>query len=281
MEQCTDYSIGVLITQYELGQLNEKDCDRFEEHLLNCDYCSKEIEKMELFTDSVCDNKEEILEKLHAQGISYEAERQKLLARRRHVQVKTPLMDQIFQYLQAFWQPKIYVPALVTTSLIILLFILPRTSQHPDNPYLTYLSFEKAPYQRLRTAVETEAQRFFTQGMEAYLKDDYIGAISHLARATELNPREGNWWLYLGVCYYLERQADPGIESLSIADSLTVNTMRNRAKWYLGQAYLLSGDARMAIPLLEELIGKEEEYSSEAFELFNKIKVLTEDPSFE
>lgn len=281
MDKCINPRIGRLITQYELGRLSDKDCNRFEEHLINCDYCSKELEEMESFSDSVRENKAEILEILNKRGINYEVEKRKFLAQRRSTQVQMPLVDHIRQFLQGFWQPRIYVPVLVTASIFIFVLILPRTPQDQDNPYFAYLNFEKAPYLQMRAFEETEGQQLFIRGMEEYLDNDYGEAISYLAKATKINPGEGEWWLYLGVSYYLDHQAGPGIESLSKADSLTVNTSRNRARWYLAQAYLLSGDAQTALPLLEALINQEEEYASEAYELLTKIKAEMEKNSSE
>ncbi|TKJ39759.1 hypothetical protein CEE37_10805 [candidate division LCP-89 bacterium B3_LCP] len=87
-----------------------------------------------------------------------------------------------------------------------------------------------------------------------------------------MNPQEGKWWLYLGVSYYVDRQAHSAVKSLSEAEKLTVNTLNDRAKWYLAQAYLLSEDPHNAIPLLEELKNSDSEYLKKADELLTMVK---------
>ena len=43
--KCTDDSVGVLLHAYELGLLSPEDRDRFEIHLMSCDYCYGELKQ--------------------------------------------------------------------------------------------------------------------------------------------------------------------------------------------------------------------------------------------
>ena len=53
-ENCTDPAVGKLIHAYELNTLPDEDADRFEAHLLVCDYCFNEVtlfaERAEIIT---------------------------------------------------------------------------------------------------------------------------------------------------------------------------------------------------------------------------------------
>ena len=45
MSECINEDVGRLLHAYELGQLDENDCERFEEHLMECDYCFEQAKK--------------------------------------------------------------------------------------------------------------------------------------------------------------------------------------------------------------------------------------------
>ncbi len=276
MDQCTDIKIGRLLTQYEQVQLSEKDRIRVEEHLLVCDFCFNEVTEMMPLSDSIVENKEEITNQLQAEGLTFKEEKERLLGQTRRGAVITHRIDRIFDFVREFLQPKIYVPALVTAAALVFLLIIPQTSRKPDNPYQQFISFEKAPYRPVRAAQTTEAHDLFQRGMEAYQANNFKTAIANLNKATNLKPNEGKWWIYLGVSYHLDKQADLAIGSLQVADSLTTSTLKQRSRWYLAQAYLVSGDISNAVPLLEELVENKREYATEADELLMKIKTVTE-----
>jgi hypothetical protein len=47
MSECTNPEIGDLLHGYELNTLSEKDADKFEIHLLQCEYCFKKFKKFQ------------------------------------------------------------------------------------------------------------------------------------------------------------------------------------------------------------------------------------------
>ena len=111
--------------------------------------------------------KQEIIDKLEANGIKFEADRDKLLERAvRRKTSSEPLRERFYDFIRSNWFPKAAIPALVVATAIILLIVLPK-SPNPDNPYYKYLSFEKASYLSLvdTRVLKTDAQRLFHKGM--------------------------------------------------------------------------------------------------------------------
>ncbi len=269
MNECIDPQVGAFITQYEMGQLGDEERDRFEEHLMECDFCRHELEEMLPTISTMRRHKAEIAQGLHVEGISLESLRERLLALSRpdRIQKTSPknVWEKILQGLKAFSKPRILAPAVVVVTALLLFAILP-LFHHPDNPYLTYLSFEKLPYrpQKLRGEMVTEAEHLFHEGMNDYLVEDYKDAIANLKNAVEKAPDNGSWWLYLGICYYLDRQAERAIEALTKADGLTQYSLNAKSRWYLAQAYLLQGDADRAVPLLEGIRDQRRTYATQA-----------------
>jgi len=51
MDKCTDPDIGRLIHAYELNGLSAEERELFEVHLLDCEYCFKEVRQMEVVSD--------------------------------------------------------------------------------------------------------------------------------------------------------------------------------------------------------------------------------------
>lgn len=282
MGRCRDPQVGELIAQYEMGQLGDEDRDRFEEHLLDCEFCRRELEEMLSTIAAVRGNRAEILRGLHDEGISFKSLRGKLLARPRPGRIKRRSLgyigERIKSSVRTYRRLRVLAPAAVVATALLLFTIFPLLHR-PDNPYLNVLFFEKVPYrpQTLRGEMATESERLFLEGMSSYLIDDYKGAIDNLQKAVGEAPENGSWWLYLGVCYYLDRQGKRAIEALTRADALTQHSLKVRARWYLGQAHLLRGDVDRAIPLLEWVRDRRREYGAEAESLLTAVRSVIEE----
>ena len=67
--RCIDPEVGRLLFGYEMDQLTEEHSDLFEKHLMDCDFCRAELEKMMPISAVMRENKKEIVEKLHEAGI--------------------------------------------------------------------------------------------------------------------------------------------------------------------------------------------------------------------
>lgn len=55
---CTDPNLGVLLHAYELNILPEEDAERFEIHLLECEFCFEQLKNFELVADLLVSDKE-------------------------------------------------------------------------------------------------------------------------------------------------------------------------------------------------------------------------------
>ena len=277
MDKCTNKNIGQLITFYEMGVLNEKDRIQFEDHVLECNYCRHELQRLNPKLEVLFKNKLEILQNLNAKGITFETERDQLL--NQAVAKETlpeSIWERIYNFISRGWFPKAAIPALAVATAIVLILFLPR-SPAPDNPYHKYLSFEKAPFLSLgdTRVMETEAQRFFNEGMRFYQRDDFVSAISNLEKTVGVDSTVGKFWLYLGISYYLNQQPEPAIDALAKAKQKLDTVERNRALWYLAQAYLLYGYAENSIPILHTLSRQRMEYAQEANNLLSKIREIS------
>jgi len=260
-----------------MGLLSEKDRTRFEDHALECSYCLQELQRLNPRLKILFEHKPEILENLQAKGITFEGAQNELL--RLVAKQKVPAesaWERFHNFTKSNWFPKAAIPALAVATAIILVLVLPK-SPHPDNPYYKYLSFEKAPYLPLgdTRVMETETHRFFNEGMHLYQKNDFRGAITNLEKAVQSDSSDGKIWLYLGIDYYLDRQANPAIEALTKARQKLDTVQRNRALWYLAQAYLLDGDVESSVPILQILSNQQLEYAKEANHLLKEIREIS------
>jgi len=214
-------------------------------------------------------HKAKILKGLHDEGINFESLKKRLLALPRSGRIKKTspkyIWEKILQGLRVFSRPRGWVPAAVVVTALLLMITLP-LFHHPENPYLTYLSSDKLPYQpqKLRGEMASQAERFFHKGMNEYIRGNYKGAIGNLREAVEKVPDNGTWWLYLGVCYYLDGQGRQATEALTRADTLTQYSQKVTSRWYLAEAHLLQGHVDRAIPLLEWVRDQKREYATQA-----------------
>jgi tetratricopeptide (TPR) repeat protein len=277
MDKCTNEDIGQLITFYEMGLLDDKDRTLFENHAQECEFCLHELQRMQPKLDVVFKHREELLNNLRAKGIAFENERNKLL--KQSAISKAPsktFWDGFKNFTTNKWLPKAAIPAIAAAAVIIFVLFLPK-SPAPGNPYYRYLSFEKAPYlptggTRVR---ESDAQHQFNEGMRLYQVDDLQGAIDNLEKAVGIDSSQGSFWLYLGISYYLNRQPESAIDALTTARQKLDTVQRNRALWYLAQAYLLDGDAENSVPILQLLSHQRLEYAQESDRLLTKIREIS------
>jgi hypothetical protein len=79
----------------------------------------------------------------------------------------------------------------------------------------------------------------------------------------------------LGICYYLDHKPASAIVSLDEARKRLDTVQRNRALWFLAQAYLLDGDAASSVPILQILSNQNLEYAKEANDILSNIKRIS------
>ncbi len=170
---------------------------------------------------------------------------------------------------------------LITAGVIcaaLVVIILFNSTPGSKNPYQSYLDSEKAPFLQIRLRGDkfSDAQQLFYEGMKEYRRDNFNGAIQHLEKAVDKTPDQGDWWLYLGVSYYLNHKSERAIEALTRADLLLENSQKWRARWFLTQAFLLSGDADKAVPLLKKISNRDDEYAEKAKRLLSQVQAIAE-----
>jgi tetratricopeptide (TPR) repeat protein len=279
--QCKNPDIGRLIHHYEMGQLDDTDRDRFEDHLLDCDYCADEVERMEPVAVGLRANRELIRKGLAAEGITFDALKADLLNEAEPIQrAAAPRRDSWFARMgEAFRQPMIRWTAIgagtAVTALAVILLVVMAPKQEASRRYMPMLTFQALPYEGslvLRGEGAADGQKDFDAGMQAYLQADYKQAMRLIGKAVEKSPDRAEWWLYLGVCGYLQRDPGPTIKALRQADGIAQGGVKLRTRWFLAQAYLLAGDRESAEPMLEWVIAQEQDYSKEAFNILNRLR---------
>ena len=281
MTGCINEELGHLITFYEMDALSDDDRLRFENHLLDCPFCRSEASRMFPLYRTLDQSKPQILAELQATGINFDSIKRQMLATSQRSEATEPsgplFWRKLILAVQGMHMPGEVIPALAGTALLLLLIFLPA---HPPqvNPYSEWLSFEKAYYQPQndRAPSNTAAEEAFQQGMEFYQKNNFRAAIALLGKAVQEDSLEGRFWLYLGISYYLDHQAAQAVTALTKAELLSEPAQRNRARWYLAQAYLLEQDTVRCIPLLKSLINEGFEYSEEADSLLIRIRENSE-----
>jgi predicted Zn-dependent protease len=132
------------------------------------------------------------------------------------------------------------------------------------NPYLAHLSFEQLPAEQMRGPRVTVGEQFFTDAMNDYRHGDYNSSIKNLKFAVRHAANRAQWWLYLGVSYFLNRQGEFAVAALKNADFLAPQDLKPTARWYLAQAYLLGENVDKAMPLLKWISEQKSDYATAA-----------------
>lgn len=270
MDKCINPELGSLLSSYQLGSLSKKNQIRFEEHLLECNYCSEELKEMSELASNLRENKNEILTALNAAGLNLTGLKKEVL-KEISDENKSVYLNVVWERLKnVFSLPKVYVPVSVMVS-IVLFTIVFRLSQ-PLNPYIDILRFDNNSENILilRDYPSSEGEKLYQMGINAYLKGDLEAAIPLFKETVELLPQEFDAWFYLGVSYYLNKKGKPAIKCLKQA--LNLNPHSEITNLYLAEAYLLSNLPDEAVPLLRSLQMKESLYSRRATDYLKEIE---------
>ena len=167
--------------------------------------------------------------------------------------------------------------ALVTFVFIVLnVRLSKRVFDAPSpNPYLHFVIYDELPYQpeETRSLAVTEGKKFFDEGMKSYVRKDYAGAIRSLKQAVRTESQD-EWWLYLGVSYFMNHETASAINALEKADTLSPLKLKTPARWYLAQAYLVDRKIDRAKPLLESIVASKNERSALADSLLAQIRAV-------
>jgi len=280
---CMNPEIGNLISHYEMGVLDESDRDRFEEHLLECDFCAQEVESMYAASTALLANREAVRKGLEEDGISFEALRRRLAARQPEPRAEGMLKivwERLMNLRQSLRQPAFrWATVGATTGLVLIVaavyLVTVPPSSRMSGRYVPFLSFQALPYEgsmTLRGEGAIPGKEDFDKGMEAYLQADYPRAARLIQRAVGKSPDRAEWWLYLGVCGYLQHDPAKALKALERADELSQGAVKIRARWFLTQACLLKGDHARAEPMLEWIILQNKDYSKDAFQLLSRLR---------
>lgn len=261
--KCTNPKIGRLLLQFEMGLLNERGEKRIVNHLFECQYCYAELDDELLpLIRFMGQRKETFANMLKEEGIGFDNLEEKLVEIRKK---------------KRFWiHPFITIQSLLDMVHLLFTGVFGRTEKE-NNRYLPYLSFEMLPYRVLEAGVrsKTEVYELFRIGMKAYERGDYRESIKYLEMATNESPNEWDYWLYLGICYYLDHQEKLAIVALTKSETLNRFALRIERQFYLAQAFLMNNEPEKAIPLLKWIRDEKVEYSAKAESLLSAIYNVT------
>jgi cytochrome c-type biogenesis protein CcmH/NrfG len=158
--------------------------------------------------------------------------------------------------------------------LVVMFTLYGRHGEHYRSPYADYLEKSKLSYNgglKLRGVAPIAGQEQFDEAMEFYATDHFDQAVRLLEQAVRKQPDSATWWMYLGVSYYMQRDATEAVNALEHANQLAQADLRPQIQWYLANARLLAGKRDPAKELLESLDQADGLYASEARNLLAKL----------
>jgi tetratricopeptide (TPR) repeat protein len=117
----------------------------------------------------------------------------------------------------------------------------------------------------------------FKAAMTFYSKSDFNAAAKGLAAVVERDPENTPALLYLGISRLQSGEVAAALQPLKRAAELGEHLLQERALWYLGSAYLLTGDGNKALVTFITLERKKGDYELNAREIIAKIREALEE----
>lgn len=143
------------------------------------------------------------------------------------------------------------------------------------SPYHDLAVMRKLPYEqglRLRGEARVPGQDQFDQAMEFYAGDEFKRASGLLRQALKQQPDSSDWWLYYGICLYMNQEAKDAVVALGKSRDLGGPQTQDHARWFLTQCRLLLGERDAAEELLDRLVKEKSSYAAEARDLLLKLR---------
>jgi len=125
--------------------------------------------------------------------------------------------------------------------------------------------------QRQGSKSETTESSFY-DGIKCYEEKNYRQAIISLSllERTDQNYLEAQF--YLGMCYLLSQDIDRGIRYLQFSTGIADKILKDKAHWYLGNAYLIKNDSKNALNEFYIVAQMNAGHANKANDLINRIK---------
>lgn len=270
--QCKAEAIGNLLPQYELDMLSADEQIEFENHLLECAYCLNELRSFSATANLMLAEKEMLARELNKKGISFAALKRELIPAGTPVERKKS-RESVWEQLTGWLRRPLNWAAAFGTAIVILL----TTIFMPDGgSRFSQLLPRLAPiFTPIVIRGGGEAEREFGLAREAYNQKSFKDAIKHFSETVELDPQNGDAWLYLGISQYL-RNDKAAIASLQRAETVVGGDAEKlaHARWYLALSYLDTEDVTNGLKKLNEVIAQNGPHAQEAQDLKVKLAAM-------
>lgn len=290
---CTEVAAGALLLPYALGTLSAEETRQFEEHLLLCPACQRELEQAADLLQTLSVSREEIVELLQRQGHSFASGISPATVELSSVEGNVNRRSRRVWWLAAallsvaavitvlVWpsqRPELSVteppaPPLVRDTSVVVMPPVPEPATQADAHLASLATRAKLPYALVTPrSGEVEPDAEFQDAMRFYLADSLKIAQLQLQGVTRKVPERVEVWLYLGVTAYLN--GDLNLAERSLREGLARNprtTQRQQFRWYLANLKLREGQADEAKALLSQIIEENTALVSEARSLLAAI----------
>lgn len=259
---CQEVEKQDILEKYLLGRLADEDRDNFEQHYFECDSCFASVQI----------------------GIAAQEDLTKNPPVRRSG--SRTLFPQLWKWTPAFAALLIvlggiwWYTARIESRTVKVGTSSPPISQDSSQRNVTaapgieeLAKVEPPPYTPIVVrGSEDSAYEQFRQAMQFYSKGDYARAIPGLRAAAKASPDVPSFSFYLGACYLLTGQVDPGIKFFRKTVSIAVPAYSEPSHFYLAMAYLKKNEVSAAKEELRLTIDMNGGEASKAEALLNQLR---------
>lgn len=241
-KQCTNEKLGRLLLDYRMGWMTEQESSRYErEHLDKCPWCREDIILWDLSMEAI-ERNPSVLE--------------------RHKE-KRPRVA-----------PLISKP-LLAAALVLLVILGPLIYHYRSQREIPYyeLRIEKAAYVPISLRDNIDIGNLSDQAKKAYEEGHYTITIENLKTILKMQPTLATAHYNLGVTYFLVGGDKQAVEELKRSIPGMEGSLREKARWYLANAYLRSGQIENCRSELGEILQSGGEYAAQAKILLDKVRI--------
>jgi tetratricopeptide (TPR) repeat protein len=267
---CAQVAADGIAEKYLLGELDEAQCQAYEQHYFECASCYEELRTYSLLQATLETN---------GPGPAVREEQPRKLPAWRWVWLPATAIVLLAVSTTVWWRGPQPSPSPSATTAVQAPRPQPAAPPLPAISLAYLAHFEPPPYKpmTLRGATD-EADKRFRGAMKQYAAGDFGSALRGLRAASELKPQAPRIIFFLGICHLLLGQTDAAIVELRRTIAIGDSAFQEEAHFYLAKAYLRNQDLPAAREELRKALLLEGDLQGQIQDLLGQLERTSQAP---
>jgi tetratricopeptide (TPR) repeat protein len=268
-QACCAPELGALLFEYELGTLSDTDRQKFERHLMECDFCLYEAAEYRQLSDALIANRSEVVSAFEKEGVTVESLLEQSADKPKQQQIEREIRAEnsprVFSW-QNLFGPKTAIAFAAAAAIVLILGL----SLFKEKPTLMIGAYAPPSWLTWQSRGLESADSLLKSAQASYNAKDFSAASKSLSKYLASHG-DAQASLYLGVAYYELGHFEQAIQAFEWAKADN-SVIRAEADFYRSLILLKQGNRSGAVEILKQVVAENSNRVGEAKDLLKQIE---------